>query len=98
MHCSCPEVLKFQGVIVAGVLKWKLEGEKVLQQSGIPFTILRPSRLTDGPYTSYDLNTLLKSTSGSRQDVKLSPRDDQLGEASRIAVAGDSAQHPAFKK
>eukprot|EP00884_Botryococcus_braunii_P012021 jgi/Botrbrau1/2081/Bobra.0047s0042.2 len=70
-----------------GVLKWKLEGEKVLQESGIPFTILRPSRLTDGPYTSYDLNTLLKSTSGSRQDVKLSPRDDQIGEASRIAVA-----------
>lgn len=28
--------------------------------SGLPYTILRPSRLTDGPYTSYDLNTLLQ--------------------------------------
>ena len=28
--------------------------------SGLPYTLLRPSRLTDGPYTSYDLNTLLQ--------------------------------------
>lgn len=56
--------------------------------SGLPYTIFRPSRLTDGPYTSYDLNTLLKSTAGARQDVQLAPTDSLLGEASRIAVAG----------
>jgi hypothetical protein len=84
----CGSYTESRGREGTGVLKWKLEGEKVLEESGIPFTIVRPSRLTDGPYTSYDLNTLLKSTSGTRQDVKLSPRDDQIGEASRIAVAG----------
>jgi hypothetical protein len=35
-------------------------GEQALMDSGLPFTILRPGRLTDGPYTSYDVNTLLK--------------------------------------
>jgi len=58
-----------------------------LEASGIPYTLLRPSRLTDGPYTSYDLNTLLKATAGSRKDVVLSPQDDLRGEASRITVA-----------
>ena len=72
----------------AGVLKFKKQAEMLLQQSGLPWTILRPSRLTDGPYTSYDLNTLLQATAGARQDVQISMQDDQLGEASRIAVAG----------
>lgn len=68
----------------------------LLQQSGLPWTILRPSRLTDGPYTSFDLNTLLQATAGARQDVQISMQDDQLGEASRIAVAGvtDHPPHP----
>lgn len=43
-----------------GVLKFKHESELALMASGLPFTIFRPSRLTDGPYTSYDLNTLLQ--------------------------------------
>ena len=29
----------------------------------------RPGRLTDGPYTSYDLNTLLRATAGQRRAV-----------------------------
>lgn len=70
-----------------GVLKYKKMGEEVLRASGIPFTIIRPGRLTDGPYTSYDLNTLLQATSGSRQDVELSATDSLAGEASRIATA-----------
>ena len=73
----------------AGVLKYKKQAEDLLQHSGLPWTILRPSRLTDGPYTSYDLNTLLQATAGTRQDVQISMQDDQLGEASRIAVAGE---------
>jgi hypothetical protein len=70
-----------------GVLGFKREAEVALENSGLPWTILRPSRLTDGPYTSYDLNTLLQATAGSRKDVVLSPADDLKGEASRIAVA-----------
>ncbi|KXZ56794.1 hypothetical protein GPECTOR_1g715 [Gonium pectorale] len=70
-----------------GVLKYKRDSEMHLEASGVPYTIIRPGRLTDGPYTSYDLNTLLQATAGKRQDVQLSARDDQKGEASRIAVA-----------
>lgn len=70
-----------------GVLTFKRESEMALEASGLPWTILRPSRLTDGPYTSYDLNTLLKATSGNRQDVVLAPRDSLRGQASRIVVA-----------
>ncbi len=70
------------------MLKWKAEAERLVRESGLPYTILRPSRLTDGPYTSFDLNTLLQGTAGARRSVQLSPRDDQVGEASRIAVAG----------
>ncbi len=75
-------------LVHAGVLKFKKQAEMLLQESGLPWTILRPSRLTDGPYTSFDLNTLLQATAGTRQDVQISMQDDQLGEASRIAVAG----------
>ncbi|KAJ0021253.1 hypothetical protein Pint_30893 [Pistacia integerrima] len=52
-----------------GVLKYKKMGEDFLRNSGLPFTIIRPVRLTDGPYTSYDLNTLLKATAGQRRAV-----------------------------
>ena len=40
----------------------------------------------------YDLNTLLKGIAGTRQDISLSLKDDQLGETSRIAVAEAIAQ------
>lgn len=47
----------------------------------------RAGRLTDGPYTSYDLNTLLKATAGERRAVVIDqgyffcyspPLDDEL--------------------
>ena len=41
-----------------GVLKFKRKGEQTLMTSGLPYTVLRPGRLTDGPYTSYDVNTV----------------------------------------
>ena len=62
------------------------------KRSGMPFTIVRPNRLTDGPYTSYDLNTLLKGVAGERQDIILTLKDDQVGETSRIAVAESMVQ------
>lgn len=75
-----------------GVLKYKRMGEIELQKSGLPYTIIRPNRLTDGPYTSYDLNTLLKGVSGERQDIILTLNDDQVGETSRLAVAESIVQ------
>lgn len=71
-----------------GVLTQKKKAEDKLKESGLPYTIVRPGRLTDGPYTSMDVNTLLKATSGERQDVQISSKDDLQDEASRIAVAG----------
>ncbi len=44
----------------SGVLRYKRDAEVYLEHSGVPYTIVRPGRLTDGPYTSYDLNTLLQ--------------------------------------
>jgi len=70
-----------------GVLRYKADSERLLMASGLPWTIIRPSRLTDGPYTSFDLNTLLQATAGSRRDVTLALTDRLSGEASRIAVA-----------
>ncbi|URD92136.1 NmrA-like family [Musa troglodytarum] len=55
-----------------GVLKFKKMGEDFVRNSGLPFTIIRAGRLTDGPYTSYDLNTLLKATAGKRRAVMIS--------------------------
>ncbi|KAJ1297095.1 hypothetical protein BS78_01G351700 [Paspalum vaginatum] len=70
-----------------GVLKYKKMGEDFVRNSGIPFTIIRPGRLTDGPYTSYDLNTLLKATAGERRAVVLGKGDQLVGEVSRLVVA-----------
>ncbi|CAA7015251.1 unnamed protein product [Microthlaspi erraticum] len=70
-----------------GVLKYKKMGEDFLRESGLPFTIIRPGRLTDGPYTSYDLNTLLKATAGERRAVVIGQGDKLVGEVSRLVVA-----------
>lgn len=70
-----------------GVLKYKKMGEDCLRSSGMPFTIIRAGRLTDGPYTSYDLNTLLKATAGERRAVIISKGDKLVGEVSRLVVA-----------
>ncbi|RCV44764.1 hypothetical protein SETIT_9G400700v2 [Setaria italica] len=70
-----------------GVLKYKKMAEDFVRSSGIPFTIIRPGRLTDGPYTSYDLNTLLKATAGERRAVVIGKGDKLVGEVSRLVVA-----------
>ncbi|XP_057955656.1 uncharacterized protein At2g37660, chloroplastic isoform X7 [Malania oleifera] len=70
-----------------GVLKYKKMGEDLVRNSGVPFTIIRAGRLTDGPYTSYDLNTLIKATAGQRRAVLIGQGDKLVGEASRIVVA-----------
>ncbi|KAK8595955.1 hypothetical protein V6N13_000625 [Hibiscus sabdariffa] len=70
-----------------GVLKYKKKGEDFLRESGLPFTIIRAGRLTDGPYTSYDLNTLLQATAGQRRAVVIGQGDKLVGEVSRLVVA-----------
>ncbi|XP_068659968.1 uncharacterized protein At5g02240 isoform X2 [Aristolochia californica] len=70
-----------------GVLKFKKMGEDFVRKSGFPFTIIRAGRLTDGPYTSYDLNTLLKATAGERRAVVMGQGDKLVGEVSRLVVA-----------
>ncbi|WP_427162415.1 SDR family oxidoreductase [Aliinostoc sp. HNIBRCY26] len=70
-----------------GVLDAKQKGEQAIINSGLPYTIIRPGRLIDGPYTSYDLNTLLKATTGGKLDVVIDKGDTLVGDASRIDVA-----------
>jgi uncharacterized protein YbjT (DUF2867 family) len=70
-----------------GILDAKLKGEEAIISSGLPYTIIRPGRLIDGPYTSYDLNTLLKAKTEGKLDVVIGTEDTLLGDASRIDVA-----------
>ncbi|BAT51955.1 NAD-dependent epimerase/dehydratase [Nostoc sp. NIES-3756] len=70
-----------------GVLDAKQKGEQTIINSGLPYTIIRPGRLIDGPYTSYDLNTLLKATTGGKLNVVIGKGDTLAGDASRIDVA-----------
>ncbi len=70
-----------------GVLDAKLEGEQAIKNSGIPYTIIRPGRLIDGPFTSYDLNTLFQAKTDGKKAVVLGTKDTLNGETSRIDVA-----------
>ncbi|NEP18274.1 MAG: SDR family oxidoreductase, partial [Leptolyngbya sp. SIO4C1] len=64
-----------------GVLDAKAEGEAAIRQSGLPYTIVRPARLTDGPYTSYDLNTLIQATTDRKRGITLSTGDRLNGQS-----------------
>lgn len=70
-----------------GVLDAKKQGEEAIVQSGLPYTIIRPGRLIDGPYTSYDLNTLIKAATQGNQGVVIDTGDRLNGQTSRIDVA-----------
>lgn len=70
-----------------GVLDAKFQAEESVIQSDLPYTIFRPGRLIDGPYTSYDLNTLLKAKTEGKLGVVLDRGDRLSGQASRIDVA-----------
>ncbi|KAB8319065.1 SDR family NAD(P)-dependent oxidoreductase [Tolypothrix campylonemoides VB511288] len=79
--------LPFSILNAFGVLDAKLKGEQAVISSGLPYTIARPGRLIDGPYTSYDLNTLLKAKTGGKFGVVLGTNDTLSGQTSRIDVA-----------
>lgn len=70
-----------------GVLDAKQKGEEAIINSGLPYTIIRPGRLIDGPYTSYDLNTLLRAKTEGKLAVVVGTGDTLLGDTSRIDVA-----------
>ncbi|ESA34735.1 nad-dependent epimerase dehydratase [Leptolyngbya sp. Heron Island J] len=70
-----------------GVLDAKQAAEQALRDSELTYTIVRPGRLIDGPYTSYDLNTLLKASTDGKQGIVLGRGDQLLGQTSRKDVA-----------
>lgn len=70
-----------------GVLEAKKLGEEAIKNSGLPYTIIRPGQLIDGPYTSYDLNTLIKATTEGKKGVVIATGDTLSGQTSRIDVA-----------
>ena len=47
--------------------------------------VIRPGRLTDGPYTSYDLNTLLKATAGIRRAAVLEQGEQKYVPVTRVS-------------
>ena len=77
----------FKLLNVFGVLDAKLQGEAAIKASELPYTIVRPARLIDGPYTSYDLNTLLRAKTDGKKAVVIGTGDSLNGETSRIDVA-----------
>ncbi len=79
--------LPFNILNIFGVLDAKLEAEKAITTSGLSYTIIRPARLIDGPYTSYDLNTLLRAKTDGKKAVVMEIGDRLNGETSRVDVA-----------
>ena len=70
-----------------GVLDAKKQGEDTLIKSGIPYTIIRASRLIDGPFTSSDLNSLLQATTAGKKGVVIDTGERISGQTSRIDLA-----------
>ncbi|MEM1392688.1 MAG: SDR family oxidoreductase [Cyanobacteria bacterium P01_D01_bin.116] len=70
-----------------GILDAKQQAENTIKNSNLSYTIIRPGRLIDGPYTSYDLNTLLRAKTDGKLDVLIGTGDKLTGDTSRIDVA-----------
>lgn len=70
-----------------GVLDAKGKGETSILRSGLPYTIIRPGQLTDGPYTSRDFNSLVQASTAGKLGVVMKTGDTLNGQSSRIDVA-----------
>ncbi|MEO0769435.1 MAG: SDR family oxidoreductase [Cyanobacteria bacterium J06649_4] len=70
-----------------GVLDAKGKGETAILRSGLPYTIIRPGQLTDGPYTSRDFNSLIKASTEGKVGIVVDTGDTLNGQTSRIDVA-----------
>ena len=88
-----------------GVLDAKSKGETAILRSGLPYTIIRPGQLTDGPYTSRDFNSLVQASTDSKLGVVVATGDTLNGQTSRIDVAAacvacleiEAAKNKAFE-
>lgn len=88
-----------------GVLDAKGKGETAILRSGLPYTIIRPGQLTDGPYTSRDFNSLVQASTDSKLGVVVATGDTLNGQTSRIDVAAacvacleiEAAKNKAFE-
>ena len=88
-----------------GVLDAKGKGESAILRAGLPYTIIRPGQLTDGPYTSRDFNTLVQASTEGKLGVVMSTGDTLNGQTSRIDVAAacvacleiEAARNKAFE-
>lgn len=84
------------------VLKWKLKGEDALRASGVPYTIVRPSGLQNGPGGTTGFRTTQGDPKGGTGliarghvaaiCVAALGRDEALGKT--FEVAGDKAAAP----
>ncbi|MDJ0706822.1 MAG: SDR family oxidoreductase [Leptolyngbyaceae cyanobacterium MO_188.B28] len=91
------ESLPYSLLNAFGVLDAKQKGEEAVVSSGLPYTVLRPGRLIDGPYTSFDLNTLLKAKTDGKLGIVVDTGDTLSGETSRIDLAAacvECLSHP----
>lgn len=71
-----------------GVLKYKRAAEQLVIGSGVPYTIVRPGILSEGPFTGKGINDrLLRARTGSLTGANLSKNDDIRGKAARSTVA-----------
>ncbi len=88
-----------------GVLDAKGKGETAILRSGLPYTIIRPGQLTDGPYTSRDFNSLVQASTDSKLGVVVGTNETLNGQTSRIDVAAacvacleiEAAKNKAFE-
>ena len=88
-----------------GVLDAKGKGETAILRSGLPYTIIRPGQLTDGPYTSRDFNTLIQASTDSKLGVVVATGENTNGQSSRIDIAAacaaclsiESSENKAFE-
>ncbi|MEM8504334.1 MAG: SDR family oxidoreductase [Cyanobacteria bacterium P01_D01_bin.1] len=88
-----------------GVLDAKGKGETAILRSRLPYTIIRPGQLTDGPYTSRDFNSLVQASTDSKLGVVVGTGDTLNGQTSRIDVAAacvacleiEAAKNKAFE-
>eukprot|EP00983_Pelagomonas_calceolata_P046475 1140195-Pelagomonas_calceolata.AAC.1 len=81
--CSCLH-------LVPGVLKYKRDAEELLMKSGLPWTIIRPSRLTDGPYTSFDYHKDLQAYNPLWSDILIS----HPGTPTQLGATGRRGRSP----
>ena len=76
---------------VRNVIRWRGEGEEVLRQSGLPYTIIRPSWLTDEPGGEQGL----RLEQGDAGEGKVTRED--VTEACVQALTHDEARDKTFE-